>query len=143
MNLNELKEKWANDCIMGDDWGAEAAKCPALHSFYINETISYKLQLTKIQLENAQLVALKGKYFRGELTTAELKDLGWDQWQFRTLKADIGGLIDADLDVQKLIAREQFIKTIIYFLESVISEIKNRNFLIKSAIDWQRFRAGT
>ena len=143
MTLDELRAQWAIDCQLNEeDLSGEALKIPMLHSKYLNELINYKLKQTKVQMDIAQLRALKGRYFRGELTTEELKERGWEQWQYRTLKADIEGLLEADPDLQILITRDQFLKTVVYFLESCMTEIKNRNFAIKSAIDWIKWRAG-
>jgi hypothetical protein len=58
------------------------------------------------------------------------------------LKADIDNLIQADSDYQKLGMRVTYMKTMIYFLESVLGDIRSRGFTIKSAIEWQKFRAG-
>jgi hypothetical protein len=143
MTLDELKQEWAADSEMDqENLSGEALKLPMLHSKYLNELIQYKLKHTKLCMDIAGLRALKGRYFRGELTSDELRERNWEQWQYRTLKADIEGLIDGSVDIQQLITREQYIKTVIYFLESVMGDIKNRNFAIKSAIEWIRFRAG-
>ena len=143
MTLDELREQWTIDTALNeDDLSGEALKIPMLHSRYLNELINYKLKQTKVHMDIAQLRALKGRYFRGELTTDELKERGWEQWQYRTLKADIDGLLEADPDLQILITRDQFLKTVVYFLESCMTELKNRNFAIKSAIDWIKWRAG-
>jgi hypothetical protein len=143
MTLTELQDQWAIDCVIDENnLGHAAATSPSLHSFYINETIAMKLKLTKCQLEIAAMRAIKGRYFRGELTSAELAERGWEQWQYRTLKADISDMTDADKDVQILIAREQYVKTIIYMLESILGEIKSRSFSIRASLDWAKFRAG-
>jgi len=143
MTLDEMRNEWERDSQLNEeDLSGEALKIPRLHSKYLNELIQHKLKLTKLSMDLAQMRALKGRYFRGELTTDELRERGWEQWQYRTLKADIEGLIEADVDIQTIIAREQYIKTILYFLESCMGELKNRNFAIKSAIDWIKFRAG-
>jgi hypothetical protein len=143
MTLDELQKEWAKDCVIDDgDLGSAAASGSRLHSKYINEIVSAKTLLTKCQLDLATLEALKSKYFRGELTSEELKAKGWEQWHFRTLKTDIPGLVQADEEVQKLLKREQYYKTLIYFLESVLGEIKSRSFAIKAILDWQKFRAG-
>ena len=143
MTLEELKAEWEKDCVIDElELGRAAINCSILHSKYLNELINSKLRLTKCQLELAQLESTKSKYFRGELTTSELRELGWEQWQFRTLKTDIPGLIQAEPDIQKLIGREQYMKTFIYFLESVLGEIKNRNFAIRAAVDFAKMRAG-
>jgi len=143
MSIDELREQWKSDCqINEENLSGEALRIPMLHSKYLNELIQYKLKQTKVQLDIAQLRALKGRYFRGELTSEELKERGWDQWSYRTLKSDIDGLLEADPDIQVLIIRDQYIKSAIYFLESCMSEIKNRNFAIKSAVDWIKWRSG-
>ena len=142
MTLDELQKKWAIDCVIEDDLGAAAIRTPMLHSYYLNELITAKLKLTKTQHEFAELSAAKARYFRGEMTKPELDDRGWAQWQHRSLKSDIEGMIDADTDCQKIMAREGYMKAMIYFLESVLGEIKNRNWNVRASLDWQRFRAG-
>lgn len=143
MNLTELQELWKNDCVIGDDLGAESIRSPMLHSKYIDELISAKLKLTKLTHELSELKAAKSKYFRGEMTKEELDAKNWMQWQYRTLKSDIPELIDADADIQKIMARESYLKTMIYFLESVLKEIQNRNWAIRTSMDWIKFRAGS
>lgn len=140
--LTELQADWASDCIIGDDLSAAAIKTPMLHSKYLNELITIKLKQTKIQHELAELKAAKTKYFRGEMTREELVIHGWEQWSYRTIKSDIEDLILADADVQLIMARDSYLKTVLYFLESVLVEIKNRNWTIRASLDWQKFRAG-
>ena len=143
MTLDELKAEWEKDCIIDEtDLGSASSKGPSLHAKYLNELIAIKLRLTKIQMDIAALKAVKGRYFRGELTTDELKERGWEQWQYRTLKSDIADLIEADKDIQVLLTRDLYLKTIQYFLESVMGEIKSRSFVVKNCIEWQKFRAG-
>lgn len=142
MTLDELKEAWAKDCVISDDLGASAINIPILHSRYLDELTNYRLKATKITHEISELKANKSRWFRGELTKSELETLGWSQWMYKTLKADIPELIDAEPDIQKLQARESYIKTVIYFLESVMGEIKNRNWAIRAAIDYRKFMSG-
>jgi hypothetical protein len=140
--LDELKVMWAEDCKVPDDLGYAAVTSPLLHSKYLNELSNARLKLTKIEHDLAELKAVKSKYFRGEMTKSELDERGWVQWQYRSLKADIPDLLEADKDIQTILARLSYMKTTIYFLESVMGEIKNRYWAIRSAIDWQKFRAG-
>lgn len=143
MTIDELKALWAKDCeIDMIELDKAAIHCSLLHSKYLNYTIDSKLGLAKLQLDIASLEATKSKYFRGEMTTAELRERGWEQWMYRSLKSDIPALIQADEDMQKLVRREQYLKAMIYFLESVLGEIKNRNFAIRAAIDFAKMRAG-
>lgn len=142
MTLDELQKKWAIDCVIEDDLGAAAIRTPMLHSYYLNELVTSKLKLTKTQHELAELKAAKARYFRGEMTKPELEERGWPQWQHRSLKSDIEGMLEADADCQKILAREGYMKTMIYFLESVLGEIKNRNWNVRASLDWQKWRSG-
>lgn len=140
--LDEIQKMWRVDCVIGDDLGRAAIECPMLHSKYLDELINAKLKLTKITHEIAELKTIKSKYFRGEMTKEELMSRGWTQWQYKSLKADIGELIEGDADYQKIQARESYMRTTISALESIMAEIKNRNWAIKASIDWQKFRSG-
>ena len=144
MNLEELKAKWAKDCIIDEhDLSGAALRTSNLHSEYVNEALNIKLQLVKLQMEISALQVLRGRYFRGEMTTEELKEKGWPQWQYKTLRADVNEMIIASPDVQKLFGRQEYLKIILYFLESVLSEIKARSFNIKNAIEFIKWRSGS
>jgi hypothetical protein len=143
MTLDELQQAWAVDCVIDEQNPDKAsAKSPQLHSKYLNELISFKMKLNKIQLDMLELKNAKTKYFRGEMTREELNERGWVQWQYKTLQSEIESLLDGDSDMQKLYAREAYVKTAIYFLESVIGEIRSRSFHCKNIITWMQFRSG-
>ena len=143
MTLDELQKAWEEDCVIDDQNPDKAsARSPHLHSKYINELIAYKMKLNAIQLSMIELRNVKTKYFRGEMTREELQERGWEQWQYKTLKSEIESLLDADPEIQKLFAREAYVKTAIYFLESVMGEIRARSFHCKNVIAWMQFRSG-
>lgn len=143
MNLEELKAAWEVDCHIDElHIDTASAQTPHLHAKYLNELIQYKLKLAKTQLELLAMRALKTRYYKGELTKEELEENGWQQWQYRTLKSEIDGLLEADSDVQTQLGREAYIKTIVFFLESVLSELRSRSFHCKNILEWVRFRAG-
>ena len=143
MTLDELQQAWEVDCVIDDQNPDKAsAKSRDLHSKYLNELIAFKMKLNKIQLDMLELKNVKTKYFRGEMTREELQERGWEQWQYKTLKSEIESLLDADPDMQKLFARESYVKTAIYFLESVLGEIRSRSFHCKNIMDFTKFRAG-
>lgn len=143
MNLTELQASWEQDCVIDDLHPDRAsAKTPSLHSKYLNELLAIKLKLTKTQFDLAELRARKSRYFRGEMTREELEELGWEQWQYKTLKSDLDSLLEADREVQTINARVEYLKATVYFLESVLGEIRTRSFHCKNIIEWQKFRAG-
>lgn len=143
MTLDELRESWAKNCSIDvEDMTTAASRSPNLHALYLDELIQYKLKLIKIQTDMIQYRARRVRYYRGEMTREELLELDWPQWQYKTLKQEVDGLIDAEPDYIKLVTREVYTKTVIYYLESVMSEIKSRQFHCRNLIDWAKHRAG-
>lgn len=142
--LDELKIDWANDCPI-DEMNLQSAisNTPSLHSKYIDELVQYKLRLTKNENDQIEYKVLRSKYYRGEMSKDELAELGWQQWPYKTLKSDIENLIQAESEFQKLLSRESYIRTTIYFLESVLQEIRARSFHCKNLIEWLKYRAGS
>jgi hypothetical protein len=143
MTLDELRKAWEVDCeIDRDDLARAAALAPNLHAKYLGELMTYRLRITKLQNDMITYRTKRAKYYRGEMTREELAEAGWQQWNLRTLKGDVDNLIDADPDYQILVSREAFCKTTIYFLESVLGEIRSRSFHVKNIIEFMKFRAG-
>ena len=50
--------------------------------------------------------------------------------------------IESDEDICKLQYKIDYIEQMITFLDSVLRQIGNRNFQIKNAIDWEKFKHG-
>lgn len=143
MTLDELRDAWNNDStIDNNDLATAAAITPNLHAKYLGELINYRLKITKLQNEMIEYRSRRTKYYRGEMTKSELDDNGWEQWQLRTLKSEVDNLIEADSEYQKMVVREAYVKTVIFFLESVLGEIRSRSFHVKNVIEWHKFRAG-
>lgn len=143
MTLDEMRAAWQTDCeIDQNDLGKSAAIGPNLHSKYLDELIQYKLRLTKLHNEMLEYRVKRTKYYRGEMTREELKEAGWDQWQYKTLRSEIETLIESDGEYQKLSTREQYIKTCIFALESILAEIRSRSFNIKNILEWHKWRSG-
>lgn len=143
MTLDELRESWAKNCeIDVNDMTTAAAKSPNLHALYLDELIQYKLKLLKIQTDMVQYRAKRVRYYRGEMTREELLAENWGQWQYKTLKSEIDGLIEAEPEYIKFVTREVYTKTVVFFLDSVMQEIKSRSFHCRNLIDWAKHRAG-
>jgi hypothetical protein len=144
MNLEQLMSMWENDCKIDDNHLGEASTdTPNLHSKYINHLVSYKLKLAKIKGEYNLLRKNKFRYYRGELTRQELEDLGWIQWQgVKPLKNEMDEFLQGDTDLVQMEQKVEYLNTIVYFLESVLSQIRSRDFQIKNGIQWKQFLVG-
>lgn len=144
MNIEEIQNMWETDCHIDDNHlGEQATQTPKLHSKYIRELITYKLKLTKLKSDYNTLRKSKFRYFRGEMSRDELKDVGWDQWQgVKPLKNEMDEFLSGDTDLNTISTRIEYLETGIYLLESILNQIKSRDWEIKSHIEWKRFLAG-
>jgi hypothetical protein len=144
MNIEEIQQMWETDCQIDDNHlGEQATLTPKLHSKYIKELIQYKLKLTKTKSEYNMLRKTKFRYYRGEMSRDELKEFGWEQWQYnKPLKAEMDEFLSGDSDLSKIEARIEYLETGIYLLESILNQLKSRDWEIKSHIEWKKFLAG-
>jgi hypothetical protein len=73
----------------------------------------------------------------------ETKEKGWKlPPKGMILKGDLPMYLDADPDVVTLSLKIGYQQEKIELLDSIIKTIINRNFIIRNAIDWQKFTMG-
>jgi hypothetical protein len=144
MNIEQLQEEWDKDCEIDDNYlGEHATKTPKLHAKYIRFLVNVKLKHTKLQSDYNLLRKNKFRYYRGELSREELQALDWTQWQgIKPLKNEMDEFLSGDSDLNTLRVKIDYLETMIYFLESVLGQIKSRDWTIKTAVEWKKFLAG-
>ena len=144
MNIEQLQEEWDKDCEIDDNYlGEHATKTPKLHAKYIRFLVNVKLKHTKLQSDYNLLRKNKFRYYRGELSREELQALDWSQWQgIKPLKNEMDEFLSGDSDLNTLRVKIDYLETMIYFLESVLGQIKSRDWTIKTAVEWKKFLAG-
>jgi hypothetical protein len=138
--LNE----WDKDSILdGDRADAESVNVPKLHSKYIRYLMESKLRITKLESQYNQLKKTKFRYYRGELSREELKELGWDQWQgAKPMKNEMDQFLDGDAELNSMNVKLEYIQSMVYLLESILDQIKGRNWQIRNIIEYKKFLAG-
>jgi len=144
MNLEDLQKMWQEDSSIDDDHlGEESTKTPNLHAKYIQYLIDNKVRLSKLKYDYNILRKNKFRYYRGELSRDELATLGWEQWQgIKPLKNEMDEFLSGDEELNRLDVKVEYINSIIYFLESVLTQIKSRDFQISNGIKWKQFLVG-
>lgn len=144
MKLDEILTMWETDSAIDDNHLGEASTTTAkLHAKYLKLLVDAKLRKTKLDIDLNALRKTKIRYYRGELTRDELADLGWEQWQYnKPLKAEMDEFLKGDADLSKIQTRLDYIDTLVYALESIMSQIKARDFQLSNGIKWKQFLAG-
>jgi hypothetical protein len=143
MKLDDIMEMWSEDCNVNRlELGEESLKLPKLHSKYLRIFTEERLLLRRLEGERKELILLKHDYYRGVMPEEDLRANGWEPFRLNVLKSDIPMYIEADQDNIKLNLRIAMQQEKVDALESIIRSINNRGFLIKNAIEFEKFKVG-
>ena len=144
MNIEQLQEAWDLDCQIDDNYlGETTTATPKLHAKYLKLLVNVKLKHTKLQSDYNLLRKNKFRLYRGELSRDELTDLGWDQWQgVKPLKNEMDEFLSGDKELVTIKVKIDYLETMIYLLESILQQIKARDWQIKTAVEWKKFLVG-
>lgn len=142
MKLEQIEQMWAEDCsIDRTALDTESLKIPSLHSKYYKIFLREKIQLKADENDYNIFFKTKHEYYTGKLSQEELKEMGWEPFQF-VLKNDLPIYINSDREISDRLLKLQLQREKVVLLESIIKTLNNRGFLIKNAVDFIRFSNG-
>ena len=144
MNIEELHDLWDVDCALDDNHlDRESVRTPNLHAKYLRHLIQHKMKFAALAVEYDTLRQKKFRYYRGEMGRDELTERSWNQWQgVKPLKNEMDEFLTGDSDLNLLNTKIEYIATMVYMLESVLTQVKSRDWQIRSAVDFKKFVAG-
>ena len=143
MNLDNLKELITKDSIVDStELGIESLKIPQLHSKYLTILADVKLLLAKQQNDLAVLKLRKWKIYTGKVSKEELDEWKEEPSELTLLKSDVEQFVEADPKIIELKLKITVNEVKLRMVEEFIKSLNNRNFMIKSAIDWQKMMNG-
>jgi hypothetical protein len=143
MQIDDYEKMWAEDCKIDEtNLVGESARIPVLHSKYYKLYHRAAMKATKLRYELKELERLKTEYYNGSISEEDLKKHGWKPNPLRIMKAELPRYIESDKDVIELCLRIDYYSSIAMFLESVVKQINNRNFVVKNMIDMIKFQSG-
>lgn len=143
MKLEDIYSEWAKDGEINIvDVSKTSADIPKLHNKYFRMYAEEGLKLKKYKSDYKNLTKLKTEYYNGSMGSEELKQYGWNPQPLKILRQDIPMYIESDQDIVNMSLKIGMQEAIVEYLESIIKQINNRNFILKNIIDWERFRTG-
>lgn len=143
MNLDELKVMIKKDLEIDQTaLDTESSKTPQLHNKYLVMFMDERLKLKKIKNELAVLRRNKWLYYTGRLSKEELQQFGWEPFELNILKNEADQMIESDSDYIKIEEKVNFQTEKVNYLENVVKIINNRQWQIRSIIDWLKFTQG-
>jgi hypothetical protein len=143
MKLEEIHDLWAADNetpVVQFDLSINAV--PLMHAKYLRLMSAEKMLLRKMEEDRRELVKLKHDWFRGTLSSDELKEQGWEPNRLSILKSDIPMHMDADKDIINLNLKLAVQQEKVDVLEQIIRHISNRGYLLSTMLSWEKFKVG-
>lgn len=143
MELAELNTMWAKDCKIDEtNISGELRKIPELHNKYYMFYVKAGLRTSKARAELVELTKAKTEYYNGSMDPLELKERGWSPNPLKILRQDINKYIESDKDIINLSLTIEYLSSIEHYLEDIVKQINNRNFIFTNYIKWETFRSG-
>ena len=140
---DDINEMWSKDCKIDEaNIVGEAKRIPELHSKYYNLFFKEALRVRKLKADMKELEKAKHEYYTGSMCEEDLRERGWKPNPLKILRNDIDRYMQSDKDVIQLSLKIALHEEKANYLENIIRQINNRNFVIKSIIDWSKFQAG-
>lgn len=143
-SLEEIISEWERDSkIDVGNIQNETVSAPFLHSKYLRKLSLWKKRKYSYTQKMLEIRHKKTRYYRGEMSRAELQENGWEQYQGnRLIRSELEETLKSDSDVVAIQSKLDLIDSIIYVLESIIKMVSNRDFEISNYIKYAIFMKG-
>lgn len=134
MNFDDIKSMWERDSKIDDtELDTEALKIPQLHSKYLNLHSDYTLLKEKTEADQKKIIRELWEYYSGKSE---------EPFHIKLLKQDVVMYIESDERYQKNLNKLKYYTTIVNYLKEVITNINNRSYAIRNALEWRKFLNG-
>jgi hypothetical protein len=141
-SLESVLKLWENDAVIDQtEPGKELIRIPTLHNKYLTVLTKHKIAVKKAHFDYLRMRKIKWEYYTGKMSQEELKEYGWEPFQF-TLKSDISTYLEADGDLIKLLEKKVYHEEVVSVIESIMSELKQRTWQLRDFISWEKFIGG-
>lgn len=141
-SLESVLKLWENDAVIDQtEPGKELIRIPTLHNKYLTILTKHKIATKKAHFDYLRMRKIKWEYYTGKMSQEELREYGWEPFQF-TLKSDISTYLEADGDLIKLLEKKVYHEEVVSVIESIMSELKQRTWQLRDFISWEKFIGG-
>ena len=143
MNFQEIFDNWEQDTkIDRSELGHASLQIPKLHHKYYTIYIGEKAALRKHEGDLKRLRLDKFEFYT-QGHNEETRTKGWRlPAKGAVLKTEVPVYVDADPDVIELSLKVGIQQEKVEFVESIIKSLRERGFLIKNCIDFEKFKMG-
>jgi hypothetical protein len=142
--LEEILKLWDEDSVIDStEPGKELLKIPTLHNKYLRILVNHRLTMKRINFDYSRMRKVKEEYYNGSLSQEELAEYGWEPFLLNVkTKHGIEKYIESDKELIRFLEKRMYHDEAVAVCESILQELKNRHWELKSYIDWERFISG-
>lgn len=144
VNIDALMEEWSKDSKVDEtEPGRELAKISSLHAKYLRILTHHNLVCKKLMSDYQKLKKIKWEYYSGDLNNPEdLSQYNLQPIMKKILRQDIPTYLDSDTELNEILIKKMIHQETVDFCASVMKELNNRTWQMKSLIEWERFTSG-
>jgi hypothetical protein len=143
MKFDEIEAAWTKDSDIDlSNIDSECVRLSHLHAKYFP---LLSRQMGSLQALNIRLKALKRdkrEYYLGETPIEVLSEKGLPAFAKKIVKSEVDLYVDSDPEVQTLLEQIAVHQVRVTFLELIVKSLNNRGYLLKTALDFQKFKNG-
>lgn len=134
MNFDDIKLMWEKDSKIDDtELDIEALKIPQLHSKYLNLYSDFNLIKEKAEGDHKKIIRELWEFYSGKSE---------EPFHIKLLKQDVIMYIESDERYLRCLNKVKYYTTIVNYLKEVITNINNRSYAIRNALEWRKFLNG-
>ena len=146
MTLDEIKQEWSKDVEIDDiELDKASLVVPRLHAKYSGLLSEKTLLLKQYTFKYNTLLKDKWLWYNGKMDEDRIKELGWEPDPFdglKVMKADMSIWYNADIDLQEMNAKIEYLKVTVDYLKECLNNVTWRHQTIKNTIEWRKFMSG-
>lgn len=144
VTVEELMDMWSKDSVIDETEPArELIKTPNLHSKYLRIMTHHNLVVKKLMSDYNKRKKIKWEYYSGDLNNPEdLEAYKLEPMVKKVLRADIPFYLESDKELNDILLKKIIHEEIVEFCKSVLKELNNRTWQLRSVIEWERFTSG-
>lgn len=144
VSVAQLNDEWSNDSPIDElSLDKELFKISSLHAKYLRVLSYHKLAVSKVLKEYNQRKAIKFQWYNGDLNNEDdLKHYKLEPMLKKILRQDIPIHLDGDEELNEILIKKVTHQEVVDTCTSIIKELNNRTWAIRSAIDWKKFSEG-
>lgn len=144
VKLNEILEMWSKDKIVDStNIQEELLKIPNLHGTYLEILSSHRIAEKKAHFDYAKMKKLRRQYYSGTLSEEEYQAYNWiPVGEAAKTKEKLDVYLEADEILIKLLEKKTYYEECIFLCESILKELNNRHWNLRTWVDYEKFKCG-